>query len=581
MARKMQSLNLILTILSLGTQQCLSDTRKPNFIIILADDLGIGDVGCFGNDTIRTPAIDSLAAEGVKLTHHVAAAATCTPSRAALLTGRYPIRSGMASDIEPGIVTMIPSNDCSAGLPLNETTFAELVKEVGYTTAIIGKWNLGVNLKSSHDHHFYPRNQGFDFFFGIPGTLINECGNNGRNTITRVFPRYYRDCSILLLTYLALVIGAYVMGFMSRRTVFMVCFIIILLSSWSFIRPSLTGRFMCIVILDNDVIEQPIVMDTISERMAKQASGFIERANSDDTPFLLYLSLLQPHTALTNMKNFTGVSRHGAYGDNVEEMDWIIGQLLMTLNKLHLEENTLVYFASDQGGHLEDTIFPGYKGERESGWSGIYKGGKAQNFEGGIRVPGVLRYPPIIAKGIEISVPTSNMDIFPTIAKLAGVDLPNDRVIDGVDLTPWLTGERTAPPHEILFHYCGKWLTAVTYKPNGKDVAVYKVHFVTPNWTPGTECCVEYYLCPCTGKGTTYHDPPLVYNLTDDPSEQRPLPVKDNRIRDVMSRVHATVAKHNQTIVPVPVQISKEKLAGSLWLQPSCNFPFYSCKEED
>ncbi|XP_070564500.1 steryl-sulfatase-like [Ptychodera flava] len=144
-------------------------------------------------------------------------------------------------------------------------------------------------------------------------------------------------------------------------------------------------------------------------------------------------------------------------------MDWMVGKVLSKLNELGLEENTFVYFTSDNGGSLDQfAVLPPRVGEQEGGWNGIYRGGKGQNWEGGIRVPTVVRYPPMIPRGIEISVPTSTMDVFPTIASLAGVDLPHDRVIDGRDLMPLLRGNSTAPPHDLLFHYCGKWMAAVT-----------------------------------------------------------------------------------------------------------------------
>ncbi|XP_070575780.1 arylsulfatase F-like [Ptychodera flava] len=554
---------------------------KPNFVIFLADDLGIGDIGCFGNDTIHTPAIDSLAKEGAKLTHNLVAAPTCSPSRAALLTGRYPIRSGMASALQQGVVSMITSTDCKAGLPRNETTFAELLKAAGYATAIIGKWHLGTNLDSSSDHYFYPVNQGFDYFYGMPTTLINECGPDGRYIAWFIQKRLIMGCCLWSLAYAVVLVVLHVLGVLGRRGVIIIGFHIVLWLGWNYASHTLLFRqFMCVLVKNHDVIEQPVVLDTISTRMVNQANSFIERSATQG-PFLLYFPFLQTHTALFNMKNFTGSSKHGKYGDNVEEMDWMVGKVLSKLSELGLVESTFIYFTSDHGGALKEvSVLPPRVGEREGGWNGIYKGGKGQNWEGGIRVPTVVRYPPMIPGGIEISVPTSTMDVFPTIASLAGVDLPSDRVIDGRDLAPLLRGTTTALPHDYLFHYCGQWLNAVTFTSQ-KDNAIYKLHYVTPNIPAGeTDCNITMY-CPCTGDETTRHDPPLVFDLRRDPAEQRPLPATNDQIRNIISRVDEAISQHRRSIVPVAHQITKETLAGSFWRQPCCNFPFCWCQEDE
>ncbi|KAL7983761.1 hypothetical protein Chor_000637 [Crotalus horridus] len=144
---------------------------KPNILILMADDLGIGDLGCFGNDTIRTPNIDQLAKEGVKLTQHISASSLCTPSRSAFLTGRYPIRSGMAATTERRVKA---GPGTTGGLPTNETTFATLLQQQGYITGIIGKWHQGLNCESHNDHCHHPLNNGFDYFYGDPFSLVND-----------------------------------------------------------------------------------------------------------------------------------------------------------------------------------------------------------------------------------------------------------------------------------------------------------------------------------------------------------------------------------------------------------------------
>uniref|UniRef100_A0A8C5RPK2 Sulfatase N-terminal domain-containing protein n=1 Tax=Laticauda laticaudata TaxID=8630 RepID=A0A8C5RPK2_LATLA len=151
------------------------NASRPNILLITADDLGYGNLGCFGNDTIRIPNIVQLAKEGVKLTQHIAAASICTPSRAAFLTGRYPIRSGMMCQIKGRVLIW---TGASGGLPANETTFAKLLQQKGYATGIIGKWHQGVNCESRNDQCHHPLKHGFDYFYGTPFTLINECQCN-------------------------------------------------------------------------------------------------------------------------------------------------------------------------------------------------------------------------------------------------------------------------------------------------------------------------------------------------------------------------------------------------------------------
>ncbi|XP_070562678.1 arylsulfatase D-like [Ptychodera flava] len=569
---------LVEVVIVLGSD---AERNKPNFVIFLADDLGIGDIGCFGNDTIRTPAIDSISEEGAKLKHNLAAAATCTPSRAAFLTGRYPIRSGMASNVEPGLLTMITTSDCTAGLPQNETTFAEILKGVGYSTALIGKWHLGTNLMTRNDHHFHPLKQGFDYFYGFLVTNINDCGDDGKRLFATVYGNYIKSRCLWSVGYLVILCTLRMLGLIRRRTVFLIWSCILVSVAWTYVRHVLlAGRIMCVLMKNYDVIEQPLILDTISTRMVNQANAFIERSAAHG-PFLLYFSFLQTHTALFNMKNFTGSSKHGKYGDNVEEMDWMVGKVLSKLSELGFEENTFVYFTSDHGGFKNEiAVLPHRIGEREGGWNGIYKGGKAQNWEGGIRVPTVVRYPPMIPRGIEISVPTSTMDVFPTIASLAGVDLPRDRVIDGRDLMPLLRGKSAAPPHDFLFHYCGQWLTAATCTVCGEDDMVYKVHYNTANLAPGTDHCTDPMVCPCTGDQTTFHEPPLVFNLVTDPSESNALAATDRATENIVSRVDDAILKHKKTVLPVPVQISAERLQANLLLAPCCNFPLCSCKEE-
>jgi len=264
--------------------------RPPNFIIIFCDDLGYGDLACFGHPTIETPHLDRMAAEGMKFTQFYAAAPVCTPSRAALLTGRLPLRSGMCSNKRR---VLFP--DSKGGLPDGEVTIAEALKTRGYATGCVGKWHLG------HLPQFLPMQHGFDEYFGIPYS----------NDMDRVADAPAgRDA-----------------------------FELPKIEFWNV--PLIRGQ---------DVIERPADQATITRRYTEQAVDFIKRHK--DEPFFLYFPHTMPHVPLFRSAAFADRSRRGLYGDVVEEIDWSVGQVLGALRELQLDQNTLVVFTSDNGPWL-------------------------------------------------------------------------------------------------------------------------------------------------------------------------------------------------------------------------------------
>ncbi|EHB03941.1 Steryl-sulfatase [Heterocephalus glaber] len=425
----------------------------------MADDLGVGDPGCYGNKTLRTPNIDRLAGGGVKFTQHLAASPLCTPSRAAFMTGRYPIRLGMASHTRLGVYIFMAS---SGGLPTSEVTFSRLLKDQGYSTALIGKWHLGINCDNTTDFCHHPLRHGFDYFYGIPMTNLRDC-KPGEGT---VFTTAYRllvffPLQVLGLTVFTLAVLRFLrlirvpLGIFIFLFLLMALILVLFLCFLHYYRP-----LNCFLMRNYEISQQPMSFDNLTQRLTLEATGFIRR--KPKKPFLLFLSYLHVHTALFSSKDFANKSRHGPYGDTTEELDWSVGQVLNVLDELGLSNDTLVYFTSDQGAHVEE-VTP--KGEMHGGSNGIYKGGKANNWEGGIRIPGILRWPRVIQAGLEIDEPTSNMDIFPTVAKVAGASLPQDRVIDGRDLMPLIQGKTRHSDHEFLFHYCNAYLNAVRWHP--------------------------------------------------------------------------------------------------------------------
>ena len=418
-----------------AVEPATSETQ-PNFVVVFVDDLGYGDLGCFGHPTIRTPHLDRMAAEGMKFTQFYAAANVCTPSRAGLLTGRMPIRSGMYGDRMP---VFFPN--AASGLPASEITVAEALRDSGYRTACVGKWHLG------HLPEYLPTNHGFDSYFGIPYS----------NDMDAVWP--LPDGSN---------------RFMNSKIEY----------------------FRVPLLRDLEEIERPADQTTITKRSTEEAVRFIQA--QDERPFFLYLAHSLPHVPLFRSKAFEGRSARGLYGDVVEEIDWSMGQILGALRESGLDERTVVLFTSDNGPWLKHGV--------QGGSAGPLREGKGCTFEGGMRVPTIVRWPTQVAAASVCTELGSTLDIMPTFVALAGGALPTDREYDGVDLSPvLLQGEGTVSnggPRKNLFYYHGSRLMAVRQ-------GAYKAHFATR---------LRY-----AGNKLVEHEPPLLYHLDEDPGESRDL----------------------------------------------------------
>jgi len=337
--------------------------RPPNFVFLLADDLGYADLGCYGSDKIATPHLDRMAAEGIRFNDFYTGEPVCTPTRAALMTGCYPKRVGLHQHV------LFPTS--KTGLNPSEITVARLLKDQGYATMCIGKWHLG------HHPEFLPTRHGFDAYYGIP---------------------YSNDMPT----------------------------------------PTPDGGKGVVLLRDEKVIEHPTDQATLTERYTAEAVKFIT-ANRD-RPFFLYLPHTFPHEPLYVSERFKGKSKGGLFGDVVECIDWSCGEILAAIKQAGIDEQTLVIFTSDNGpaGHPAPPL----------------RGGKGSTWEGGMRVPFIARWPGKVPAGAACAEQASVMDILPTFARLAGARLPTDRVIDGKDIGPLVSGRPGArSPHEAFFYY--------------------------------------------------------------------------------------------------------------------------------
>ncbi|KAM6093715.1 steryl-sulfatase isoform 3-T9 [Chlamydotis macqueenii] len=483
----------------------------------------------------------------------------------------------------------------SGGLPSEEITFSKLLKQRGYATALIGKWHLGMNCESSNDFCHHPLSHGFDYFYGLTVTNFRDCKpGQGSVFFKGVQKSLVIPIQIAGITLVSLAIVQYVGLLKVPFQALGYCLLITAISLAVLIFFFYHFRHLnCFLMRDHQIVQQPLSYENLTQRLTKEAMQFIGR--NTEAPFLLILSYLHVHTALYASENFRGKSKHGLYGDAVEEMDWSVGQVLDVLEKYNLSDKTLVYFTSDQGAHVEEISS---SGEVHGGYNGIYKGGKSTNWEGGIRVPGLFRWPGVIQAGAYIDEPTSNMDIFPTIVKLAEAQLPSDRrysisaarclhlksvaiqvqIIDGHDLMPLLQGKVTRSKHEFLFHYCNAYLNAVRWHP-GNSESIWKVFFFTPNFSPeDSNGCYDSHVCFCHGGFITRHDPPLLFDLSRDPDEKVPLtPETESRFYEILQAIHLAVDNHTRSLHAVPDQLSWDNLLWKPWLQPCCSSLFQSC----
>ena len=348
--------------------------RPPNIVVVLADDLGYGDLGSYGHPLIRTPHLDRMAAQGQRWTSFYAASSVCNPSRAALMTGRMPIR------IHGGGLNRW------ANVPASEATIAEMLREKGYATGMIGKWHLGM------DEGMHPNDQGFDYFYGTPGSNDAPLKPGIARTYQTTRDAKNEDYDIPLLR-------------------------------------------------QRETLENPIDQPLLTKRYGNEAAQWIRRHK--DERFFLYLAHNMPHVPIFRSPDFEGHSEAGLYGDVIEEIDWSVGRILEAVEEAGIGGRTLIFFSSDNG--------PWRTYYDLGGSAGPLRDGKMTAWEGGFRVPGIFYWPGTIEPAVITGI-GANVDLPATFAALTGARLAGGRKYDSVDLSPTLLrGE--ASPRDRWFYF--------------------------------------------------------------------------------------------------------------------------------
>ncbi len=379
-------------LIILGWFGTLAHAAKPNFVIFFADDLAYGDLSSYGHPTINTPHIDGLARDGLQLTSFYSGAAVCSPARAALLTGRYPLHAGMPRNTGPG---------SDVHMDRDQIILPQILRKAGYASMAVGKWHLG-----HQDASLLPVGRGFDRFYGLP---------------------YSNDM----------------------------------------IKPWVQTDLPMHLYDDADPVEEVgHEQDHLTVRYTETAVSFIEEQADSNTPFLLYLAYSMPHLPVHAAPERQGTSTAGRYGDVIETIDWSVGQVLEMLDQAGIADNTLVVFTSDNGPwhNLPKRMLAAGNERWHSGNAGPLKGAKGSTHEGGFRVPGLFRFPGVIAAGSRSPEMASTIDLFPTLAHLAKVEIPDDHALDGHNLLPFLQGKEPSPRTEFLYSQ-GSLFEAVRHGP--------------------------------------------------------------------------------------------------------------------
>lgn len=453
--------------------------QKTNIVLVLADNLGWGELGCYGGGAIRgapTPRIDALAGEGIRLLNFNVES-DCVPTRSALMTGRHPIRTGALQSVPAGL---------PQGLVPWEITIAELLSGAGYATAMYGKWHLG------DKEGRYPKDKGFDEWYGIPRTT-NE------------------------------------------------------------------SMFMESVGFDPTVVDIPHVMEgvkgsraekrevydlemrrRIDEELTRRSCAFIQRQAVAGNPFFLYVPLTQLHFPTIPHRSFEGASRKGDFADSLIELDARVGEILDAVDASGLRENTLFIFASDNG--------PEYR-RPWRGSAGMWTGTYHTAMEGALRVPFIARWPGHIKPGGVTNEIVHVVDLFPSLAAVAGANMPTDRPIDGVNQLPFLSGKTEKSAREGFVYFIKNEMRAAKWRD-------WKMHFV---WE------VE------PNAGANHLETPYLFNLVQDPKEESDVNSTQGWVRGPIRKMIDAFQRSLKEAPPIPPGAPDEFVPAAYPSKPHCN----------
>ncbi|MDG1065924.1 MAG: sulfatase-like hydrolase/transferase, partial [Luminiphilus sp.] len=372
--------------------------KQANVVLVLMDNFGYGEIGVYGGGVMRgapTPRIDSIAREGLQLTNFNVEA-ECTPSRSALMTGRYGIRTRQRADQPPRGVWY--------GITKWEVTLAELLSEAGYATGIFGKWHLG------DTEGRYPTDQGFDEWIGLPRSSDRA---------------FWPDSN----------------SFQPNS------------------HPSAKFTHVMSASRGEQPVEGPVYdrakRATIDREITDQAIDFMTRMSGEGKPFFAYLPYTQTHEPVDPHPDFYGSTGNGSFADVLAQTDVYVGELLDTVESLGIRDDTIFIFTSDNGREGVPRSF---------GFTGPWRSGMFSPYEGSLRVPFLVRWPGKIPPGRVSNEIVHQMDVFSTVASFTGVDIPTDRVIDGVDQSEFFRGKTEQSARDSLVIYIGNTLFGAKWR---------------------------------------------------------------------------------------------------------------------
>eukprot|EP00736_Rhodelphis_marinus_P010103 Rmarinus@m.2411 len=506
----------------------------------------------------------------------------CTPSRAAFFTGRLPIRYGLYTT---KVFRALLSPAQPGGLPASELTMAELFREHGYSTALLGKWHLGVGENNS----LMPQHRGFDYFFGTPLTHTEACATDfkeshfGSNPIVPAllfFKVSWPVWAIGALVSLQCIYQGWIRVSTGKRSL-LVLFLLFVIAFRISNFLTINHQNSCLLYRNDRILSQPAASEAISSSLSSETLDFIE-STVEERPFFAVLSFLQLHKPVFASPEFRGKSIHGTYGEALMEVDAVVGKVLRGIQDLGVSQNTIVLFLSDNGpmvcspetgapsairgsaGHVDCIDERSFEDDATSCQSGkmLLRGGKGSNLEGGIRVPTIIRWPGVVKKNTVAHSLTSQMDWFPTFAAMlgqpGGMSL---RPLDGKSLLPML--KRGSSDHvlesnkRVVWHYCDGIISAASWDR-------YKVHY-----TMGRHdgACRDVTL-----------KPPILYDIVKDPSELSAIPTNSVDYVHVLEKFHEWHKQHEVSVETEDWVVPQIDLFPRINLYPCCSDVWHLCQ---